>query len=527
MKIKTIQLRKFKRFDDLTIDLSGTQAKVVALVGPNGCGKSSVFDAFEQKLQDQVSASMGNIGPWYFSKSFFDATNPQKAYKKSEAVSIAWHGESQTITSKTFYVRSAYRFTPTLNITSIRAIGDPLADTERPGYTGNLDRRLQGNYERLHGGLFQEYQHGTKSGSQMKQELMGEINKRLAKVLDIRISSLGDVVESKGQLFFEKGSSKDFPFENLSAGEKEVVDLIIDLDVKRRSFDDTVFCIDEPELHLNTAIQRALLVELVDLIPDKCQLWVATHSVGFLRALQVELADKAVILDFSEKDYFNGAQTIRPIVPTHTNWRRIFTTALEDLTGLLAPETIIYCEGSTGVGGAGEELGLDAIVYNTIFESIYPTALFISSGGGGEQLKNSSLALKVLSKAFGSVRLLVLKDRDEKDDAGRALFLSQATANRMLKRREIENYLFDPEILSEYCQANQRTLDVDKYESLVPDVIAGDLKAGQTLQKLVQLCGCSQGVTQFKIALSSFVKPGTQVFSELDDCLSLAMTVHR
>lgn len=45
MKVKRIDLRNgYKRFHDLTIDLGPDPCKIVALVGPNGCGKSSVLD---------------------------------------------------------------------------------------------------------------------------------------------------------------------------------------------------------------------------------------------------------------------------------------------------------------------------------------------------------------------------------------------------------------------------------------------------------------------------------------------------
>ena len=43
---------------------------------------------------------------------------------------------------------------------------------------------------------------------------------------------------------------------------------------------------------LNTAIQKKLLLEINKMVPSDCQIWVATHSIGFLRALQDELNDK-------------------------------------------------------------------------------------------------------------------------------------------------------------------------------------------------------------------------------------------
>jgi len=45
MFIKSISMKDFKRFHNLTIDLGDKPKRIVALVGPNGCGKSSVFDA--------------------------------------------------------------------------------------------------------------------------------------------------------------------------------------------------------------------------------------------------------------------------------------------------------------------------------------------------------------------------------------------------------------------------------------------------------------------------------------------------
>ncbi len=49
MHITKIEISNFKRFSSLTIDLSFVQPlpKLVLLIGANGSGKSSLFDAFE------------------------------------------------------------------------------------------------------------------------------------------------------------------------------------------------------------------------------------------------------------------------------------------------------------------------------------------------------------------------------------------------------------------------------------------------------------------------------------------------
>ena len=71
MKLKKIRLVNFKRFDDLTIDLGEQPKKVIALVGPNGCGKSSVFDGLLAKNHahaGQIGFDQRGINGQYYSK---------------------------------------------------------------------------------------------------------------------------------------------------------------------------------------------------------------------------------------------------------------------------------------------------------------------------------------------------------------------------------------------------------------------------------------------------------------------------
>jgi len=523
MKLKIIKLRNFKRFDDLTINLGNNPKKIIALVGPNGCGKSSVFDAFEEKLKDYKSATQSEHAS-YFSKLWHSIIpeNKSESYNKNDSILLTRDDDSNSFDKKSFYIRSAYRFTSKLKVDSIKVQPDIIEDRNRPYSCNALDYRMQANYERLLSKLFHEFEQGDKTGTEVRRELLEVINGILENILEVKISSLGNVGDDKGQLFFEKGNSKGFPYENLSSGEKEVVDIVTDLVIKTPDFNNTIYCIDEPELHLNTAIQRKLLIEIEKLIPDSCQLWVATHSIGFLRALQEELKEKSSILDFSEKDYFNGTKEMHPITPIRENWRRIFETALEDLTGLMAPKRIIYCEGRKEADENGDESGLDAQIYNEIFSESEADTLFVSSGGNTEPDNYSLLALKILNKAFNDVELWLLKDKDiNRDgtpttDEQRDEFIAKDPAmNKMLKRKEIENYLFDFEILS-----SQYTLIArEEYDAIISDINNGNVK--DVVGQIMSLCGITTGIDKqtFKKILSKKIVPGTTVYAELLECI--------
>ena len=60
MKIKSLQLKNFKRFTDLTLQDIPENAKLVLLIGSNGSGKSSVFDAFEELSNQNGKVHLSN-----------------------------------------------------------------------------------------------------------------------------------------------------------------------------------------------------------------------------------------------------------------------------------------------------------------------------------------------------------------------------------------------------------------------------------------------------------------------------------
>ena len=523
MRLKKITMEKFKRFDNLTVDLGDEPKKIVAIIGPNGCGKSSIFDAFEKKMAEIRGSLFGGDSSSFYSKSMFYR---EKERRKSIDYNINITTDTnEEINKRTFYIRTSYRFTPKFNITTLSEAPDVDSYEECPYGSIDIDKRLESNYKRLIWETFKSFERGTTTGDEVRNQTIDKINEILSNVLDIKICSLGNITDKKGYFHFEKDNAADFPYENLSAGEKEVVDIIVDLFVKVKLFDNSIFCIDEPELHLNSSIQRKLLREIEKLIPENCQLWIATHSLGFMRALREDLHEKSQVLDFSERNYSTGTHTIKPIKLNRVNWQRIFETAIEDLSGLICPKKIVYCEGKDVPGKGGSERGFDAKVLNNIFSEKYNDVLFVSSGGNTELDQRSDIAISILSKVFSHLNIIVLKDRDMSSgrlntEEDRQEYLRVNPKNhRILKRWEIENYLFDKEILKKYCDANKRDFDEENYDTFVKNIEDQNVKDSYTYFRNFCNINFSIGAEDFKLNLSQFITPDTYVFRELERCI--------
>src|SRR5580698_4774117 len=68
MRITRLQLKNFKRFTDISIDAIPKEAKLVLLIGSNGSGKSSIFDAFNSLAKNPNFPRL-QIEDYYYSKN--------------------------------------------------------------------------------------------------------------------------------------------------------------------------------------------------------------------------------------------------------------------------------------------------------------------------------------------------------------------------------------------------------------------------------------------------------------------------
>lgn len=530
MKVKKIRLQNgYKRFHDLTIDLGESPSKIIALVGLNGSGKSSVLDGL--LFHHNIWSTIGNTGRKDFKYHSmkedpgFDHNNVTIEFSEGSYQSVRQQrkGREGTI----FSFRSPYRYNADLDVRNVEAVDDIIKNNYGASVTSAIDSKMLVNYRRLNV-RYTAYMHATDcKPSEARQKIVGDLNVSLKNCLNLEIDNLGDIESDKGTLFFKKPDHPNsFPFNVLSSGEKEVVDILLDLYLRSDEYTDTVFLLDEPELHINTSIQKSLLLEINRLIGSNCQLWIATHSIGFLRALQENLRDDCQLIYFDDTLKLAAEPcTLQPVPKNSNTWRKIFGVALDDLVHLISPKRIVYCEGRDTPGENGKERGMDANAYNSIFNKKHPDTLFVSSGGNTELDQRSAIAISILSKAIPSVEILVLKDRDSGSgalisSAERGLYLENNPENhRMLDRWEIENYLFDKAVLSEYCKKNELEFDENTYDSLIKDVNNQDVKA--MTSKMRSICNIKTSINPevFKLRLAEVFCEDMPIYKQLESCI--------
>lgn len=531
MKIKKLQIKDYKRFHDLTIDLGDTPNRIVALVGPNGCGKSSVFDAILFHIN--AYGTIGNSG----TKDYTYHSLKSDPTFNWESIVIDFEtgnfNEIRTLKSKQgkqntiFSFRSPFRYNSELLISESKAVTELRLNSYGASTTSSIDSKMDENYRRLQIKYSNFLNTNDCKPSEAKAQIIGELNGAIQSCLNVKIENLGNIESGKGTLFFSnQDHSSAFAFNVLSSGEKEVIDILLDLYLRKEDYNDTVFLIDEPELHINTSIQRKLMIEIDKMIEPSCQLWIATHSIGFLRSLQEDLKGKSQIIEFSENNKWAAeAYTLRPVKYNRDTWKSLFSTALDDLSSLISPKRIIYCEGRAEPGRGNIELGLDAKVLNKIFSHKYSDSIFVSSGGNTELDQRSEIAFAILSKALIDIEILVLKDRDmasgyPTDENSRQMYLQNNPENhRVLKRWEIENYLFDKEVLSRYCNANNLCFNEESYNVYVEDIVNQNVK--DSVNRMKNFCNIvgSINTESFKLKLSEYISEDMEIYKELEDVI--------
>ena len=282
---------------------------------------------------------------------------------------------------------------------------------------------------------------------ELREKLIGAVRQSMTRVFgDLVLQNIADpfgTESNSGSFYFAKGSTASYNFKNLSGGEKAAFDILLDMHLKKDSHRHAVFCIDELESHLHTAIQGKLVEEIVDIIPENSQLWLTTHSLGVLRAAQrIEAATpgSTCIVDFDGAE-LDDTCSLTPVSLDRVAWEKMLSVTLDDLSELIAPETLVICEGSQ-VGNRRRDF--DADIYNTVLGPHERSTVFVSGGSKDEVVRNGEIVRGILDAAIPGSRTLALRDRDDMSFQEIANLPDEVI---VLGKRNLESYLLDDEVL--------------------------------------------------------------------------------
>ena len=524
MKLKNVNIKNFKRFTNLTVQGIPETARLIILAGPNGCGKSSFFDAlytwYKQYWQKHAAWD-----PDYHAK----AGSPQRRFERHNVV-MEFHDSRSEPKKKILHVRTAYRNDPEFLMRALERERNPLDQVPFERMIDN-DMAVSRNYQKLINqgleDLYAKEEEQTTFGK-YREGSIGGIREPLCQLFpDLKLDSLGNPLKV-GTFRFTKGESRGFMFKNLSGGEKAVFDLILDFVIARRDCNDTLFCIDEPESHIHASLQAKLLSVLNELVPENCQLMLATHSIGMMRQardIENEKPGSVVFLDFGGRD-FDVPQTIEPATPNRKFWKGAYSVALGDLAGLVAPSRVVICEGEPITSPLVRNHSLDARCYERIFEDEFPETEFISMGNDQEILGDKRGLAEALPKVIGNVEVVRLVDRDARTDGG--IKDANRQGIRVLSLRNLESYLFDEEVLQKLATVNGRDKNIPEILAERKKILANvtnrakdDLKPARgqiyvACKKILGLTRPGNDAEEFmRETLAPLIKPGMKVYNEL------------
>jgi hypothetical protein len=244
------------------------------------------------------------------------------------------------------------------------------------------------------------------------------------------------------------------------------------------------------------------------------------------RQLSDEAPGSVAFLDFSERD-FDQPQELAPVVLSRQFWKRTIASSLGDIADLVAPETLILCEGRPSAGTRAE---FDARILRTIFQNHIPDADFLAIGGDRQVIDDQLGVGRAVEAVTPGTTVIRLIDKDDRS-ANEIEVLTQEDV-RVLSRRNIEGYLLDEEVLRALCDTLGKTERWDEVRTARSTAHEGAVQGGKpdddwkaTKGDIYNACkrilGLQQAGSNADVFLSEqlapLIAPGMQVYEELRD----------
>lgn len=435
MRVSKVELTNFKRFTRLIIDKIPGDAKLVLLIGSNGSGKSSVFDAFDYLSKGEFKGLPFNQEETYAYYRKYKNTESviEILFENGEMISKFDSHTHTTINvelARSFIGRSSIRIVPRINNTAnlnaiVKDEDSPITFIDNDNrFINDVSEYIKQINTAVREPIFQGRQADT---LKIFRDFIEPLNSSLQNIFGneektaIKIAEFLDATpNTPAKLIFRKGDSK-INYDLLSHGEKQVVILLLNFIVRKQYYKDSIIFIDEMDCHLNTSLQERLLDEIVTKwIPDDSQLWTASHALGFIS--YANKSKNAAIIDFNLLDF----DIEQELVPSEKENLDIFEIAVPkaSLFKILEGKKIVVCENKND-----EYYNLLSIP-NTVF-------------GGVKDSRDVFLYVKNDSNYYS------LRDRDFISDTEIARIKLKFPHHNILRYYDFENYIYHPDNITE------------------------------------------------------------------------------
>jgi hypothetical protein len=322
--------------------------------------------------------------------------------------------------------------------------------------------------------------------------------------------------------------------------------------------------VDEPENHLHPTLQKQIPYILESLKEYfQIQIFVATHS-PFIVSSSGEITDREKQTSEVSKRNFISTQKVY-FIKNGQIANRVGESGIDEhgqikgsfgywgskanfiasrmlgagLMDLVLPQRatltkdapiLVFCEGE----GKDE----DATIYNKIFQSLKPAAMFVSARGSSQLHRTFELIQEIRAGLSANFQMLMLRDRDHdfKNELEIQDFEQTNPNSKVLRRRAIEAYLYSSETLAlllkirgitlrdksrRQMNSLQRRIQMEAEEGIPGNSYKSRLR--DTFKLILKEHGYwinNRGRKKDLLeSISTVIKPGTKTYRELKKCI--------
>lgn len=443
MKIKAIGLKDYAPIKNLRIEKMGN---TIVIAGANGSGKTRLKEAIVSTMQGKALMDMTieatrpeEEDEKYFGGRTLEITKGVRNDVLKNYINSRKYGSGRFVGSLVQIDSS--RSAQSLSYSPVNWLaGDP--DDAESGvnfYFNPFSNRWQDFVNYIHQ---KSASRDRKLAEQIKcnpEKIGREILEAYPNPLDKYQKFFADALPGKellpidpakpGEFQYKDSSGQILNFASLSSGEQEVIKILFD--VARKDIKHSVIIVDEPELHLHPTLTYKLIESLKNIGEHTNQFIFLTHSSDLISTYYV--TGDVYFID-SIQDGSNQAHRLSDLTNDHGS-----------IIPLIGQNLGLFAVGKKLVFVEGEESSIDRLTYQKIAQMVDPEIRVIPVGSVLNIMLLNSIEEQIRNAIFG-IELYMIRDRDGLNGEQIA-DLEKNRRIRCLKRRHIENYFLDDEVL--------------------------------------------------------------------------------